>query len=584
MGFLNKGKAQFEHSLLVGGTQLTSNFKVRSIVVFKEINLISGAIIYLSDGNPSKQEFKLSDTDDFKPGTEIEIQLGPVDKKETVFKGIIIKQGIQHRRNGSPMLMIELKHPAVRMTQTRKNAHSEELSDKEILESLAPTGASISADDSLSVTHPEILQYNTSDWDFMVARAEVNGCFVYTNDGETIEVKKPEINEGDAGDPIIYGSNVYEFEAEVDARSQLKSVEANSWDYIKQTTVSGIAETVDGITEAGSMSASDLADILGDGEYRLFHSGYTTGETEMENWAKAKLMKSRLSKIRGSVQVDGDSGIQPGDTITLEGMGQLYNGSVFVSGVRHEYDMKGWYTTIQFGVSPEWFVEEKDVVDIPVSGFIPPLGGLQIGKVTDIAEDPAGQFRVKVNLQILGDEAITVWARVARPDAGAERGFFVQPRIDDEVVVGFINQDPRDAIVLGALHAADNLAPPFDVTDDYYKTGIKTEAGNSIEFDDEKNIITVTTAGGNSLVIDDDEGQIVITDGSNTNSITMNSDGITLDSSGDIILKTGSGDISLEGMNITHSAQAQFTAEGNGGAELSTTANAVIKGSLVQIN
>ena len=40
----------------------------------------------------------------------------------------------------------------------------------------------------------------------------------------------------------------------------------------------------------------------------------------------------------------------------------------------------------------------------------------------------------------------------------------------------------------------------------------------------------------------------------------------------------------MEGTNITLTANAQFKAEGSAGAELSTGAIAVLKGSLVQIN
>ena len=45
-----------------------------------------------------------------------------------------------------------------------------------------------------------------------------------------------------------------------------------------------------------------------------------------------------------------------------------------------------------------------------------------------------------------------------------------------------------------------------------------------------------------------------------------------------------SGDVNIEGVNVTNSANAQFKAEGSAGAEVSTGATAVLKGSIVQIN
>ena len=56
-----------------------------------------------------------------------------------------------------------------------------------------------------------------------------------------------------------------------------------------------------------------------------------------------------------------------------------------------------------------------------------------------------------------------------------------------------------------------------------------------------------------------------------------------MESAGDITIKA-SGDVNIEGTNINVKANAQLTAEGGSGAELSSGAVTVIKGSQVQIN
>jgi len=63
----------------------------------------------------------------------------------------------------------------------------------------------------------------------------------------------------------------------------------------------------------------------------------------------------------------------------------------------------------------------------------------------------------------------------------------------------------------------------------------------------------------------------------------MDSSGICIESAGDIALKA-SGDVNIEGTNVAITANAEFKAEGSAGAEVSTSAIAVLKGSLVQIN
>ena len=49
-------------------------------------------------------------------------------------------------------------------------------------------------------------------------------------------------------------------------------------------------------------------------------------------------------------------------------------------------------------------------------------------------------------------------------------------------------------------------------------------------------------------------------------------------------IENATGDIKMEGVNLSLKASGEFKAEGSSGAELSTTATAVLKGSLVQIN
>ena len=90
------------------------------------------------------------------------------------------------------------------------------------------------------------------------------------------------------------------------------------------------------------------------------------------------------------------------------------------------------------------------------------------------------------------------------------------------------------------------------------------------------------TPNGNKITVSDDTGSIELED-ENGNKATLNSDGITLESASDISI-TATGDVKIEGTNVEIAANANFKAEGSGGAEVSTSAIAVLKGSLVQIN
>jgi hypothetical protein len=91
------------------------------------------------------------------------------------------------------------------------------------------------------------------------------------------------------------------------------------------------------------------------------------------------------------------------------------------------------------------------------------------------------------------------------------------------------------------------------------------------------------TPNGNKMVISDADGGIKLED-ENGNFIEMNSDGITIESATAINCKSGTDTTMESGTSLDIKAGTQLKAEGAAGAEVSTSAVAVLKGSLVQIN
>jgi uncharacterized protein involved in type VI secretion and phage assembly len=174
-----------------------------------------------------------------------------------------------------------------------------------------------------------------------------------------------------------------------------------------------------------------------------------------------------------------------------------------------------------------------------------------------------------------------VWARIATLYAGDSRGFFFLPEIDDEVIVGFIDDHPDNAIILGALNSSV-LPQPQQADDENHIKGIYTRSQMKVEFDDDKTAFSIETPAGNLFSISDDEKSVSLKD-QNGNMIVMDSDGITFKSHKKVVFEA-SGDVSLSGANIEIAGQGSFKAEGASGAELSTSAIAVVKGSMVQIN
>lgn len=569
--------------VLVDGTEISGQFHVLTVSVTREANRIPTAVIQLLDGEASKATFEASNGDNFIPGKKIEIQLGYRSKNDSVFKGIVVKHSIKVRKNGS-LLIVECRDEAVKMTQIVRSKYFTDKKDSDIMEEVIGSYQLQKDVESTTPTLKEVTQFNSTDWDFLLCRSEANGQVVIAKDGK-VTVSTPASGNSPAVS-VQYGDTLLELDAEIDARRQSKSIKASGWNPADQEVVEVEAKEPPA-TNDGNLSPSDLAEVVNDDAQRLLHGGKLT-EPELQTWADGRLLKERLAKVRGRAKFQGFAGVSPGDTIEVTGIGERFEGNMYVSGVRHTVAGGNWETDVQFGLATELFAETYNLRPLPAAGLLPAVSGLQIGVVTALENDPDGEDRIKVRIPLISDAEDGLWSRIATLDAGDSRGTFFRPEIGDEAVVGFLNDDPRHPVVLGMCHSSAKPAPEL-AKDTNHRKGYVSRENMQFIFDDEKKAIVLETPGGNKVTLSEDKKGIALED-QNGNRITLDDSGIKIESSKDITLKA-SGDIKMEGTNLDLKAQTGLKAAGSATAEVSganTTikgsATTVIQGGMVQIN
>jgi len=518
--------------VFINGTPLSNEILLSQITVNKSFNKIASAKMIFMDGSASDRNFSLSNDDKFKPGNTIKIQLGYHGEADTVFEGIIIKHGIKVRQQASSLLMIEAKDKAIKLTMARKSIYHINKTDSDVITDLA---ADLDNDIDITIfSHKQLVQFDTTDWDFIVTRAEANGMFVLTDDGKLI-AKRPSV-DGAPALTATYGDNIWDFEAEMDARKQVKEITSHSWDFTKQKVEESDPGSVT-FSENGNISSDDLGAVL-NAEIKLNHSGNLT-ESQLQDWSDAYAMRNHLLKIAGRVRIQGKASVKPGNIIKLAGVGDRFNGNVFVTGVLHHYE-GFWQTDIQFGWRDDWFYKKEDVMNKPAAGLLPGINGLQIGVVLDVDDtEDGGQYRIKVHVPIITSGNEGIWARVSTLDAGDSRGVYFRPQVGDEVVLGFLNDDPREAIVLGYLHSKDSKKSPLPEDEGQEQYGFVTKEKMKLIFDDSNKRITIvatTPSGEKSIVMNDDSSAFELKD-ENGNTIKMDASGITIQSSKNVIIK-----------------------------------------------
>jgi phage protein D len=97
---------------------------------------------------------------------------------------------------------------------------------QEALQASGLTGGDLDIE-AADVSHTEMVQYNCTDWDFAISRAEVAGKIVLTNE-EKIVIKAPDLS-ATASLSLLFGATIIELDAEMNSRIQYKAVKSKTW-------------------------------------------------------------------------------------------------------------------------------------------------------------------------------------------------------------------------------------------------------------------------------------------------------------------------------------------------------------------
>lgn len=574
------------------GAKIRDSFGIISISVHKEVNRIGKATIVISAGDMPAADVPESNDDSFIPGKAIRIEAGYNSSGSMIFEGTVISHSLEIAEDNETVLRIECRDYAFPATQVRKNHVFENMGDNAVIQKILGNYSSLNATiDSTTGAHGSLVQYQCTDWDFILSRADANGLVVIP-DGRSIKVIKPVIGAS----PVLsvtYGMDLIAFSGTLNSASQPVAVEAICWDAASQqvVTASGSSPSVN------AQGNIDPVTLAGVNKQKKVLQTTTAGKDILKSWADAQWLKAAMGRYSGTIKFQGSAKAVPGCIIELKGLGARFNGNAYSGSVTHEISDGNWYTTVGMGISPENITDSNNVSAPPASGLLAGINGLQVGKVVKLDGDPEGEDRIQVEIPLLNDDKNNVWARLASFWASSDHGAFFIPDVGDEVVLGFFNDNPCHAVVLGSLYSSSRK-PSSGLTAKNDTRSIVTKSKMKIVFDEEKKIITLATPGKNTVEINDDGKSIRLSD-QNSNSITMSESGITIDSAKSLILKAATGilinageavdikgtsGIIMKAPNIEATADIAFTAKGNAQAELSATGNVTVRGAMVMIN
>lgn len=201
----------------------------------------------------------------------------------------------------------------------------------------------------------------------------------------------------------------------------------------------------------------------------------------------------------------------------------------------------------------------REQLDIATPGI---FSASYLATVTSVG-DPLKLSRVQVRLFSFdgpSDHDGPIWARVAVPFAGNNRGAFLLPDVGDEVVVTFINGDPRLAIVFGGLWNGHDAPPEQLGGQAVDRWSFVGKAGTRIAIVEESAstaTIRLSTPGGVTAEYTDQSGGRVEIKASGS-TIKVDTDGVTIQTSATVKVQASSVEVK-SGMVKVEAGMSKFS-------------------------
>lgn len=190
-----------------------------------------------------------------------------------------------------------------------------------------------------------------------------------------------------------------------------------------------------------------------------------------------------------------------------------------------------------------------------------------LGTVKSV-QDPDNRNRVQVrlyNTDGITDQDAPIWARVAVPFAGNNRGAFFIPNVGDEVLIVFLAGDPRFPVVIGSFwngadSAPETLGGAGDAVDRWTITGVAGTRIAIVEENASSATIELSTPGGLDGKMTDSGGGSIEFKNTSETSIKIDTSGITINApTGKVQITAASEiDITVPTVNVS-AAMAVFS-------------------------
>ncbi|GAB3203345.1 uncharacterized protein involved in type VI secretion and phage assembly [Pontibacter aydingkolensis] len=461
------------------------------------------------------------------------------------FIGLVTNIGVCRSGNGERQVIVRGSSPTILMDGNGQCCSFTQKSLQEIANAAlekVPRSLETEVSPMNGNAIPYTVQFNESNWAFLQRMATSYGEWCFYNGTKLIFGK---LLKGDVID-LPFGEDLFSFE--FDLHLLPVNNKAIAYNYLESEVYESAASSasVEDLDEFGKFALDQSAKVFSQ-EPAFAARNVVVQQQELDE----VLTVQKAASARSMVIATGDSdnphlNVGTVVNITGEAVSEQDYGRFIVTSVVHHISGSYSYSN-DFTAIP---VENQSPPPAPVRR---PQGEIQPAVIIDNV-DPEGLGRVKAQFYWQKAPESTPWIRVANTMSGngksAIHGFYFTPEIDDEVMIGFEDNNPDKPFVMGSV---------------YHKKVAPSEWKDS-----NNNFKVIRTRNGNEIYLSDKDGKeeirIINKDtGDPTNMIALSMEGngkITIQTKGDLMMKAKSIEMTAEeGIKITSGKATDMKAQ-----------------------
>jgi phage protein D/phage baseplate assembly protein gpV len=409
------------------------------------LSLPASALLKFAD-----PQLRRLDSHPLQLGSELVVAMGAIGAGAPVkvFKGEVVAHEPEFDQEGIT-IVIRAYDKAHRLQRARKVRTFQQVSASDMVRTIAGEAGLTGSAESTGFVHEFFQQSAETDREF-IRRLERRYDFEFVMEDGRYAFRKAGEGRGEVA--LEYGKpELLSFRPRLTAAEQLETVEVRGWDPKAMQAITGTASNgadpgAIGVQRSKVATTYPGTSLVAD--RTLEESG------EAGTLAKAALDRRAAQFVEAEGACVGSPAIRAGKRLRITGLGTKLSGEYHVTSATHVMrSVTGTYQS-HFQISGR---SERGLLDL----MHPPekrdwAQHVVVGVVTN-NNDPDGMGRVRVKFPALDEGLDSAWARVLTHNAGNERGIFMVPQPNDEVVVAFENGDTRRPLVIGSVFNGKNV-------------------------------------------------------------------------------------------------------------------------------